>query len=39
METKKDIKDKSIQEKKWNCFFAFYRISAFYKLWFITIVR
>ena len=20
METKKDIKDKSIQEKKWNCF-------------------
>ena len=38
METKKDIKDKSIQEKKWNCFFAFYRISAFYKLWFIMYI-
>lgn len=38
MEIKKDIKDKSILEKKWNCFFAFYRISFFYKLWLIMCI-
>lgn len=38
MEKNKRIEDKSGRKKKWDYFFAFYRIYAFYKLWFILYV-
>lgn len=35
---KNKVTDKSIRAKKWDCFFAFYRFSYFYNLWFVVYV-
>lgn len=35
---KNKMTNKSIRAKKWDCFFAFYRFSYFYNLWFVVYV-
>lgn len=32
----KKTTDKNVREKKWDCFFAFYRNYGFYKLWLLV---